>query len=349
MKIGFGLTKNLSWASVFKSSIKNAGHEPVYITMEDLTNKSKNPIYNKEIDMFFMTCYSRGFSTKGLNRQELLNLYNSVNKHTALRMLTHDSNVHNIPFVYADAAVFDELKEDSDCQTITINGPKNSGIEYADLLKEDSSRMKFIENHLNINHKQSHDKEINDVLFVMQNIFGYKSNTESIDDQIYKCYKAIKEIEEKSDKINIHLSLHPKMTDILFDLFHSNQVKPGFNYDKKRLFDLMKKLKEYLTPTSVKKIFLKDYDCCVGWHTNHLCNSLVRQQKYVCLDKENFCYDLGAKSIDNIINNDGFENIINKEKREEWFRKMSWCNWTLSEITEGKMWRPIEEWHQNNQ
>jgi len=73
---------------------------------------------------------------------------------------------------------------------------------------------------------------------------------------------------------------------------------------------------------------------CLGWHTNALCCSLLSGIPTVCLDEESLGYDISSHSIT--------EDLIYPD-REEWFNKLSWANWSVSEVGKGKFWPLIEE------
>ena len=94
----------------------------------------------------------------------------------------------------------------------------------------------------------------------------------------------------------------------------------------------------YSKTNNLKEVFNVS-KCCIGWHTNTLCDAVLYGIPIISLDEDCFAYDIASHSLtDPLLYPD----------RTTWLTKISWCQWTKHEIGQGKFWSVIEEYLYGN-
>ena len=139
-------------------------------------------------------------------------------------------------------------------------------------------------------------KEGEGCIILMHNFYGYKSNFVKVPEQKKQLNKIKNQLAQLKERVQI--SWHPR------------SGKPR------------------IQPNEINKSKF-----CVGWHTNALCEVVLKGIPIVCFDQD--CLDcvVWSYKIDNLCYPD----------RHKWLNYLCYAQWSMEEIKQGLQWNIVEK------
>lgn len=214
---------------------------------------------------------------------------------------------HKVPIVYTDTGF------SKGTLIVTINDVKCKGIEYAkvsyDNCNEEEQKKKIDQTFGNVKlGKWEKDKKSNAVLVLAHNFSGYSSLTKPIIQQHKECVELIDSLSGMG--YEVILSNHPK---------HGVSAGSPNSVNRQKTQNVMDK-------------GIKQCKFAVGWHSNALCNAVIKGVPVVCFDEDSFAYEIGSHSLD--------EPLIYPD-RTQWRDILAWAQWSKKDIIQGKFWESV--------
>jgi len=229
----------------------------------------------------------------------------SYNLDVGIRQRVFDTaKKFNKPVIFIEKGFLGSIKK----FTFAIDKPKITGMDYANVLAGDSSRWESVRAAEGILLKEWNDNPKDKCTILLHNLSGYMSNTVHVKEQAVQVEKTIRALQNECKKVVI--KVHPKMK--------STSIRYG---------------SAILSKSKSMDVILENTDCCLGWHTNALCDAVMRGVPIICLHEDCMAYELGTHKVN--------EALIRPD-RQKWLNKMAWVQWTKVEMSQGLNWPVIQ-------